>query len=154
MYNFESQFSTCSNREQAQKLYRELSKQNHPDLGGCKEAMQALNAAYESWASCKASSTSDKLEREILRKLQDVLSAGLPDNVEIELIGSWVWVSGETKDHRLTLKELGLRWNNKRKMWYWTASKRRKRFSSRYDIEDVRARYGSRFFSTKGKIVA
>lgn len=39
-------------------------------------------------------------------------------DVELEIEGTWMWVSGNTKPHREELKKFGLRWAPKRKMWY------------------------------------
>ena len=39
-------------------------------------------------------------------------------DVEYNIEGTWLWVSGNTKPHREELKRLGLRWAPKRKMWY------------------------------------
>lgn len=38
--------------------------------------------------------------------------------VEFDIEGTWLWVSGDTKPHREELKRLGLRWAPKKKMWY------------------------------------
>ena len=34
--------------EELKKRYKELSKLNHPDLGGCVEVMKMINLEYES----------------------------------------------------------------------------------------------------------
>lgn len=39
-------------------------------------------------------------------------------DVELEIEGTWMWVSGNTKPHREELKKFGLRWAPKKKMWY------------------------------------
>lgn len=31
-----------------------------------------------------------------------------------EVIGNWVWISGETKEHKDTLKEIGCKWAAKK----------------------------------------
>jgi hypothetical protein len=41
--------------------------------------------------------------------------------VEISLIGVWVWVTGETKPHKESLKELKLRWHSGREAWFFAA---------------------------------
>src|SRR5659263_47136 len=44
------------------------------------------------------------------------------DQVLIELIGSWIWVSGNTYKHRETLKKAGLFFAPKKVMWYYRPS--------------------------------
>jgi hypothetical protein len=45
-------FNSCSNASELKSLYRTLSKQYHPDLGGSTALMQELNAAYDSAVAC------------------------------------------------------------------------------------------------------
>ncbi|MBQ9003779.1 MAG: hypothetical protein IJ087_18190, partial [Eggerthellaceae bacterium] len=46
---------------------------------------------------------------------------GSPDNVAVtqKRPGCCIWVSGDTKPHRETLKDFGFRWSPKRSAWYW-----------------------------------
>ena len=39
------------------------------------------------------------------------------ENITIEIIGSWIWVSGETKPIKETLKSLKFHWNKTRQLW-------------------------------------
>ena len=36
----------------------------------------------------------------------------------VEIAGTWVWVSGDTKPRHQELKALGLRWSPKKQRWY------------------------------------
>lgn len=40
-------FRTCKNEEEAKKLYRELAKRLHPDIGGSNALMTLLTEVYE-----------------------------------------------------------------------------------------------------------
>ena len=40
-------------------------------------------------------------------------------NVEIELIGTWLWIHGDTKPVKEQLKAHNCKWHSKRKCWYW-----------------------------------
>jgi curved DNA-binding protein CbpA len=42
-------FSKCSNKEEAKELYRKLVKMFHPDKGGDKDLMIALQAQYDAF---------------------------------------------------------------------------------------------------------
>lgn len=55
----------------------------------------------------------DKQHAEI-QKLQKKLK-----DVEFEVIGSWVWASGETREHKDELKKAGFRFSGNRQAWYW-----------------------------------
>ena len=36
------------------------------------------------------------------------------ENITIELIGSWIWVSGDTREIKEKLKEIGFKWASKK----------------------------------------
>ena len=40
--------------------------------------------------------------------------------VSVELCGAWLWIGGETKEHKDILKNAGFKWANKKKMWYFS----------------------------------
>jgi len=42
----------------------------------------------------------------------------------LHLVGSWLWIGGETKANKETLKACGCRWARKKQMWYFNPSKR------------------------------
>jgi len=54
------------------------------------------------------------------------------DGVEIWLIGTWLWIAGNTKPYHQVLgrKGLGCHWHQQRKMWYWKPYKGRTRYSN------------------------
>lgn len=66
--------------------------------------------------------------------------------LEIEVCGRWVWVSGSTKEHRATLKELGLRFARKKEKWYWRPPdhKSRRRGHRGMPMDHIRGKYGSK----------
>lgn len=41
------------------------------------------------------------------------------DGLMWEQTGDWVWIYGDTLQHKDTLKNLGCRWSKKRQKWYW-----------------------------------
>ena len=49
-----------------------------------------------------------------IKKLQKKLK-----DVEFEVIGTWVWASGETREHTEELKKAGFRFSGNRQAWYW-----------------------------------
>ena len=41
------------------------------------------------------------------------------EGIEVELCGSWLWIGGNTKEHKDALKAAGCRWCSKKKLWSW-----------------------------------
>jgi len=63
--------------------------------------------------------------------------------LHIEVCGSWVWVSGDTKKHKDKLKSLGLFYAYKKKMWYLKPAGYKSRKHKPVDMEKIRMTYGS-----------
>jgi hypothetical protein len=134
---------------QARSIYKTLAKENHPDLGGSVEMMALINDAWETIARAIREGYISETEachydlpgqlREILAQLQEL------DGLTLELCGSWLWVSGETRQHKEALKAMGCRYAPKKKRWYWRspdqAQKRKRR--KPVPMEKIRSKYGS-----------
>lgn len=147
--------STTINDIKAQ--YRTLAKKYHPDLGGDTATMQRLNNEYElllkQFDGKRYKGTDGKNhtytynaenEREIMELIYKFLELKL-QNVTISLIGTWLWITGDTKPNKDAIKGLGFKWHGKRKAWYW-----RKFASSRYaknlSLNDLAGNYGVKHF--------
>ena len=152
MTNITIEFSACSCIEEARKVYRALSKKHHPDLGGSTELMKSVNAAFEQWTQKKCTLEDQKIEQALAQAIQDILTAGLPESVTIELIGAWIWLGGDTKPHKEKLKELGYKWHNKRKLWFWHSGKTRKSYNKKDNIEEIKSKYGCKTFNRHGAL--
>ena len=152
-------FDGCSTVDEVKAQYRELAMAHHPDRGGSTEVMAEINEAYHAeLASRQGEVRRDetgaehayyyKREREqaAMDLIYRLLSHRLPD-VEVWLIGTWVWVTGDTKPVKETLKRLGLRWHSKRECWYWKPKgSRRQRYNAKASFSDIAAAHGATFF--------
>ncbi|HBB9511247.1 TPA: J domain-containing protein, partial [Escherichia coli] len=77
-----------------------------------------------------------------LEKVLNVLS-GLSGLV-FEVIGNWVWISGETITHKETLKEIGCKWAAKKKQWFYRPDEHKSYWNrEEHTIEEIRAKYGT-----------
>ena len=143
---------------QALKIrYKELAKAYHPDLNpdAGDEAMQQINAQYDALADrlskVSADGCTEATEQE-QRTAQDVAAAYRDiivriinlEGLEIELCGSWLWVSGNTRTHKDALKAAGFWWSSKKSMWYWRPAEEGTRHNRRsHSMQYIRERYGS-----------
>lgn len=80
-----------------------------------------------------------------VHKMEDIMKKlDQMDGVTYELIGSWLWVSGETKKYKEEIKEMGGRWAPKKKLWYFQPEGTRN-FKGRtnMDMDTIRQKYGA-----------
>lgn len=142
------------NLNELKKAYQKLCFKHHPDRGGDTATMQQINAEYDfllknligkeddanygeqSYWESKAQQT--EVEKTVQEKIQAII--GL-DGLEIEIIGVWIWVSGNTKEHKEKLKELGFKWVKTHSKWCFMGRKSLGRGS--YTMDKMRERYGS-----------
>jgi hypothetical protein len=145
-------FKGFTNEEEIKAKYKELAKTWHPDLGGCTEKMKIINAQYEEVLTGKyqrdgksLSEIDDLLQKDfILRsKMNEIL--GLSDLI-VEVCGSWIWLTGNTKEHKDKIKEANFMWSHNKKAWYWRAEEKKCRFKYKHkpeSLDSIRYRFGS-----------
>lgn len=79
-------------------------------------------------------------------KIIEITNTLLPLGLRCELCGCWLWISGDTKPHKNTIKDLGCRWSPNKSMWYWRPADHRvvyRRKGKERDMMEIRAKYGS-----------
>ena len=130
--------------EDLKREYRRLVMIHHPDRGGSEAAMKCLNAEYEHlFKRLKSAGGEREKAHDIDDGFREVMYrvASVP-GVTVEICGSWVWITGDTKPVREILKEAGLRWASKKKAWYWSPEPKRRRGPG-MPMDWIRERYGS-----------
>ena len=135
-----NEFRGVEGINEAKKIYKQLAKILHPDkIGGDEESFKLLNAFYNELIEHKIYFSNDiKIDIELEKVISLILHF---ENINIELVGSWIWVSGDTKEIKEKLKELGFKWASKKKMWFYGEMK--KRNHKEQSLEDIKAKYGS-----------
>ncbi len=139
--------------------YKKLLKIHHPDNGGNVEIMQEINAEYdflfgilpdvkmeENPEECpKASQTYHKGMTDTLKEV--IKNVSIIPGIDIEICGSWIWVSGNTYPVRDKLKELNFKFSSKKKMWYFReemeGSYHKFRGKKEMSMGNIRFKYGS-----------
>lgn len=152
-----------TNLEDLKAAYKKLAFKFHPDKGGSLEDMQQLNAEYDYLSkilSTKAQ-THNAAEnkkaynsREYWKYETEEQAAAYRKIIEelikysdlvVEVCGTWIWVSGNTKDHKALLKDLGLKWARVKQMWYLGEGGGRHK---PVDMNEIRGKYGSTIFES------
>lgn len=155
-------FTNIFTLEELRKQYRDLLKKFHPDNpNGSTQATQEINAEYdrlfESLKNCHESATTGKTadtkkssfddlkyDFESDQKMREVLQQIISfDGINIEIVGCWIWLSGNTYQYKTNLKDLGFKWANQKKMWYFHTEAFRKRSKRKLSMDDIRSYYGS-----------
>lgn len=136
--------------------YLAACKRYHPDLNQAgAEMMKLVNEARDSLKDARypleQSNESDPYDYggEICEALNKIIHL---QGIKIEICGSWVWVSGNTKEHWLLFKGAGFRYSPPKKMVYFRPeySKRRRYKKNGLSIDEIRSKYGSEKIKYKG----
>lgn len=152
-------FKEVATVDELRTAFKKLVFKYHPDVTkrDTTKEMQEINAEYEllfktlpKTATNKRTTSPEELNdgfREILVKI-----ANLPD-LDIEICGTWIWVSGQTMPVKNELKEAGFKWAAKKKMWYWRNDDNAAKHNRKnIPMDEIRMAYGSeKVESTKTK---
>ncbi|PUE64796.1 hypothetical protein [Arcobacter lacus] len=141
------EFQGVEGINEAKKIYKTLAKKLHPDIGGSEEDFKILNEIYNNLIEHKIYfSNSSKIDIELEKIISLILHF---ENITIELIGSWIWVSGDTKEIKEKLKEIGFKWASKKKMWYYGEMKAKN--PNPKSMEEIKTKYGSETLKSNEK---
>ena len=139
-------FENITNRDDLKRRYHALCKELHPDCGGSEDAMKALNVEYDTMLKRLLNgdcSTSDAETSELLYRDKIAAIAHL-DGLHLEIIGKWLWVSGNTYAHREALKREGFCFAPVKKMWFYRALEYATHtHGEAKEINTIRSKYGS-----------
>jgi len=105
--------------------FKDLCFIHHPDIGGDVEMMKLINLEYEFIVkNCLFDFISENEERfyNVNYEMQypDIIAQLIKlSGIVVEIVGNWLWISGNTKTHKDTLKVIGCRFAPKKFMWYF-----------------------------------
>lgn len=161
MYTF--YFETCNTLEEAKTLYKSLARKHHPDMGGERRTMQEINARYAEFCANFAKAGGYRRQQDAhaedrksaadfhdLEEVAEVLRVKIEfalnlDGVEVELMGFWIWLTGNTKAHKEAIKAQGFKWAKHKEAWFYAGvpSFNRKEKS----LDEIRSMHGSQRFT-------
>jgi len=141
-------FKKCRTIDEVKTRYKTLAKIFHPDMGGDTKLMQALNAEYA--IACAQVLEGDNLSSEDTEeqiRLSEEYRAVIEKlivltGIKIEVVGNWLWVTGNTYPVRQQLKEAGLFYASKKVAWYYRAEEY-KTTGSKKTLDEIKEKYGS-----------
>ena len=152
-------FEGCKSLDEAKALYKKWCFKLHPDVSGydSAEEFKAMQNQFEVFKP-----QTEKYQNEYanwsapdyMKIIEELLK--IP-NLEIELIGSFIWVGGDTRAGKDRIKAIEnelykpAQWHSKKFLWYFAPSDYRKFSKKDFSLDDLRAAYGSEFFKREEK---
>ena len=167
-------FNNVCTLEELRRQYKELLKKYHPDnANGSTATCQEINAEYDrlfkvlkykhenksdktadSTAHTGSSYNANMYDWENDRSLREVLQKIINfEGIEIEIVGAWIWVSGNTYSYKKELKEIGFKWASNKRQWYFHTDGYRKRSRKSLSMDDIRNYYGSTKVQTDSRVL-
>ena len=147
--------SAAASPGQIKVAYRKASFKYHPDKNPAGlEIMKSVNVAYAFLTEIKYDGSEKPIDEEVNSNFGDELNEAINaviglDGLEIEVCGSWVWVTGNTKDHKATIKEARFWWAKKKKAWYFRPEDYKSNNRGSWDMDKIRGTYGSQSVNSK-----
>ena len=144
--------------EELKKQYKKASLKYHPDVGGSNEEMKELNAEYtelfeklkDVHVNSKTRETYRKATTETPQQFIEIIDKLIRfEGITIEIIGSFIWVSANTKPYKEKLKEMGFKWSAQKLSWYLAPKDYKRKSRKVYDLNEIREMFGSQEVETK-----
>lgn len=146
-----------STLDDLKKAYKNLAKKLHPDKGGDTAKFQAMQNEYdllvnEILKTGNLNTQQVKNEVELDEIFKEIVNALIPyENLNIEIIGTWIWLSGTFNDLAPLTKKygnglldsLGFKWASNKKMYYLDTTGKGTKNKKEMSIDAIRNKYGS-----------
>ncbi len=143
-------FKNVKDLQELKKEYYKLALKHHPDRGGDTATMQMINNEYEKLSFQLINGNTDfsegrktyetKASSDLQEKINLIINF---ENLIIEIIGSWLWVSGETYTLRNDLKQAGFKFSRNKTAWYYHAGEYRKKSRKSHSMGQIRKMWGA-----------
>ena len=138
------------------KKYRKKIFSCHPDHGGSDMQFIELQQAYTTIMSSiqysrkRFNKESNEMEditknydEALINKMMELINnLSHVKDININIMGDWIWVDGETKPYKDKIKSMNFRFSSNKKAWYWHDGKYKKRSKINYSMSDIELRHG------------
>jgi hypothetical protein len=136
--------------EDINRDYRRLAAKFHPDRNPAGlTIMQAVNEARDCLVQAIESGLTMQQPKEATTEnFDDTLYAAIVavinlEGVILELCGVWLWLTGNTKEHKEAIKLAGYKWSSTKSAWYFRAEEYRSFNRKKHSLDEIRGKHGS-----------
>ena len=161
-------FKGLKNIEDIKATYKELCRKYHPDFSKSDtlEDMKSINNEYDEVFNTyknihKSMNESEDTDNtytskhstsEMPEQFRDIISNLINlEGLEIDLVGTWIWLQGNTYQHKDIIKSLGFKWAGQKKAWYWHSEDEKSHSRKKMTLEEIKNLHGCQSFETKKK---
>ena len=138
-------FKHCKTLDEVKAEYKKLAQQwlqNEDD----ETSMAILEEIDQEFISISQRPKFMKLSQEIQSEFinfPEIVKSLIKLKLNMECIGSWIWVSGPTIDCKEKLKDMGLKYSPSKTMWYYRPVWSKASNSTPMSLDYIRRKYGS-----------
>ena len=154
-------FANCTTIEDVKSTFKVLAKQLHPDCGGSSEEFKSMMGEYQTTFESLKNVHSDSEGRtydtketsETPEQFANIINKIIFfDGVVIEVIGSWLWLSGNTYPYKDQIKAAGFHYSKSKKAWYYNGKTEKTYSRGRYTMTKLREKWGSETVKTEKQL--
>lgn len=152
-------FKGVKTQKEAKSLYHKLCRQYHPDISGydTTSIMQEINAEFERVfealpSDSKAGAGENKKDnaktgntttKQTAQKFMKIIQRLVKcEGLTIEIVGSWIWLSGDTFKYMRCIKQMGFKYSTKHKKYYLSDDSAASHRRSKYTFNQICDKYG------------
>lgn len=147
-------FAQCATLDDAKKLYKKLAFQLHPDIHGA-GSTAAFQDMQNQFHAFRPAAESEKFKGEFEQWNANAFMAVVDDlhkipGLIVEICGSFIWISGDTKPNRDKIKAVDPRdyfrpaqWHREKEKWFFSPADYFRRSKEGLSMEEIRSKYGS-----------
>ena len=146
-------FNNIETLEDLKKEYRKLIFKLHPDKGGSEEDFKAMKNEYdELFVRLQKGKNATHFEKkEDINQYKDIIEKLIHfEDITIDIVGSWIWLGGNTKPYKDDIKTLGFMWSSKHKKWFFNGDNKKRRIRNKKTYEEIKDEYGCKSYKAEG----
>ena len=144
-------FEGIKTLEELKKAYKKLALKLHPDMNRDKdttEEFKQMQNEYEDLFNkvknkrVYEGKEYEKETKETPEEYRDIIDHLIfCDGVTIEIIGTWIWLTGNTYTYRELIKELNFKYSKNKKSWYYNGEDNSTYRRGHFTLEQLRQRF-------------